>query len=283
MTQDEHDRQDWSGRTVRGRDGARLGTLTEVYPAGAGAGNSSWGVVRSRTGRRRLVPLDDAATDGARALRVPVDRGTLRSAPAVRGGVPDAGAEAALRRHYTGREALADAHAHQQERFGGMKIGAAFFGWLVAVGMTVLLTGLAAGVAALLGAGTTLDPAGADAAAVGIGGAVTLFVILLLAYFSGGYVAGRLARFDGGHNGVLSWVVGVVVTVVAAAVGAAVGSQLLTQVQLPVVPADPATLTVGSTVALVVALLGTLLAALLGGKAGERFHRRVDRSGAHAA
>ena len=31
-----------------------------------------------------------------------------------------------------------------RERFGGAKVGAAFFGWLVAIGMTVLLTGLVA-------------------------------------------------------------------------------------------------------------------------------------------
>jgi hypothetical protein len=34
---------------------------------------------------------------------------------------------------------------------------------------------------------------------------------------------------------------------------------------------------------LVVVLLGTLLAAVAGGKAGERYHRRVDRAGYEGA
>ena len=35
-----------------------------------------------------------------------------------------------------------DVVAHQRERFGGVKIGSAFFGWLAATGMTVILTAL---------------------------------------------------------------------------------------------------------------------------------------------
>src|SRR5918992_1247512 len=39
----------------------------------------------------------------------------------------------------TGREAARDVRARQREEFGGLNWGAAFFGWLVAIGMGVVL------------------------------------------------------------------------------------------------------------------------------------------------
>jgi hypothetical protein len=179
----------------------------------------------------------------------------------------------------TGRDALAEGRARQRERFGGAKLGAAFFGWLVAVGMTVLLSAVAAGIGAVVGQNVTLDPAGADAATVGLTGAATILVVLTSAYFAGGYVAGRLARFDGARNGILTWLLGMIVTVLAGLAAAAVGSnsELAARVQLPAFPGDLATLTLGSLIALAVLLVVTLLAAAAGGRLGERFHRRVDR------
>jgi uncharacterized membrane protein len=166
---------------------------------------------------------------------------------------------------------LADARAVQRERYGGAKLGSAFFGWLVAVGLTVLLGVLASAVAAAVGA----DPAT---------GTVVTVVVLLVSYFAGGYVAGRLARFDGARNGFLSWVVGVVATFVLAVVAAFVGAQydVLSRVSLPTLPTSLADVTATGMLLAAVAVLGTLLAAVLGGKIGESFHRRVDRAAADA-
>jgi hypothetical protein len=278
MAQADQDTQGWTGRTVHGRDGTKLGTLTEVFARGEGGTTGDWGVVRSRLGRRRLVPLNGASTTGERTMTVPVDRRSLRAAPDTAAGAPDADTESTLQHHYTGHGVLTDAHARQHERFGGAKVGAAFFGWLVAVGLTVLLGGLAGGLAAAAGASAAF-PAGADVAPMGLTGAVVAVVVLLIAYYAGGYVAGRLARFDGTRNGVLAWVIGLVVTVVAAIVAVVAGSRydVLGTVRLPVVPVSADQLTLVGVVALVVVVLGTLLAAALGGKAGERFHHRVDR------
>jgi hypothetical protein len=77
MTDARPDTRDWTGRAVRTRDGAAPGTLGQVHPGGGG---DSWGEVRSRFGRRHLVPLDGAAADGD-GLTVSVDRAALRSAP----------------------------------------------------------------------------------------------------------------------------------------------------------------------------------------------------------
>ena len=257
---------DWTGRTVRGRDGSRLGTLVEVRP-GDGSSPSGWGVVRSTFGKRRLVPLD-GATDGDDGLTVAADRASVRTAPVVDG---EPGATGTLQQHYTGRGVLADARALQHERYGGAKLGSAFFGWLVAVGLTVLLGVLAGAVTAAIGA----DPA--------VGTVVTV-AVLLVAYYAGGYVAGRLARFDGARNGFLSWVVGLVATIVLTAVAAFVGAQydVLSRVSLPTLPTSVADVTATGMLLAAVAVLGTLLAAVLGGKAGESFHRRVDRAAADA-
>src|SRR5215217_4493921 len=64
--------------------------------------------------------------------------------------------------------------AREKEAFGGVKIGSAFFGWLAATGMAVLLTALIAGAGTAVGVATGTDPAQAagqaqqNAATVGL-------------------------------------------------------------------------------------------------------------------
>jgi hypothetical protein len=259
---------DWTGRTVYDSDGRRLGRLAEVLPEGD---HGRWGVVRTAFGRRRTVPLDGAADDERGGLTVATDRATVHAAPVV----DDAAASTQtteLRRHYTGRGVLAEARALQHERYGGAKFGSAFFGWLVAVGLTVLLGVLAGVVSAAVGT----NAPGTDA--------VLTIGVLVVAYFAGGYVAGRLARFDGARNGFLAWVIGVLASVVLAVLGAFVGAQydVLSRVPLPTLPTSLEEVTVSGLVLVAVAVLGTLVAAVLGGKVGEGFHRRVDRAAADA-
>ncbi|MCW0211777.1 MAG: hypothetical protein OJJ54_00295 [Pseudonocardia sp.] len=267
------------GHTVRGREGGSLGRLTKVLPGPDGA--PAWGVVKPSFGGARMVPLAGAAPgDKAGHLHVPVDRRAFRSAPT---GTTDDTVE--LDRHYTGRGALTAARVHQYERFGGLKIGCAFFGWIVAVGLTVILAAIATGVAALTGAGPDLGNAvsgngvSADVQTVGLVGGIVAVAILFLSYLAGGYVAGRLARFDGARNGVTTWVIGFIVTV-AATIGTAIaGTQAGFAERLPGIALPDSTFTAGGLVALAVAVVVTLIGAVLGGKAGERFHHRVDRAG----
>ena len=53
---------------------------------------------------------------------------------------------------------------------------------------------------------------------------------------------------------------------------------LLAQVNLPSIPVGEGTLTTGGIVARAAIVIGTLLAAFLGGKAGHRYHDKVDRA-----
>jgi hypothetical protein len=175
------------------------------------------------------------------------------------------------------------AHNEQVQRalFGGFNKSAAFFGWLVATAVTALLTALigAAGGAVALTNG--LEGVAKNAPTVGWVGAALLLLALAVAYYAGGYVAGRMSRFDGGRQGVGVWVMGIVMTLLLALAGWLLGSQynLLQQLNLPRIPIGQGSLTVAGLVTLLLALAATLAAAVAGAKAGEGYHRAIDRAG----
>jgi amino acid transporter len=203
---------------------------------------------------------------------------TRRHAPAARAATARRPGRAMLT-----REHMDTARARQREEYGGINWGAAFFGWLVAVGLGALLVAIlaAAGAAVGLTENVTTTDARNNAETLGLGGAIALVVVLMIAYYFGGYVAGRMSRFDGARQGVGAWIFGVFVTIVLAAAAAILGSEynVLDQLNLPALPVGDDTMTTGGAIALVVIVLGSLLAAIVGGKAGERYHRKVDRVG----
>jgi hypothetical protein len=180
--------------------------------------------------------------------------------------------------------AARDAVDAQRSRYGGISWGAAFFGWLSANGLAVLLVALlsAAGVAIGLTQGVpSTDDAVQEADTIGVVGGIVLLAILFLAYLAGGYVAGRMARFDGARQGIAVWVIGLLVVIALAVLGLVFGSEynVLRQLDLPRIPIDEGTATTGGIIALVAVLLVTLAGAVLGGKLGDRYHRKVDRAG----
>ena len=181
------------------------------------------------------------------------------------------------------REALL---AMEKERFGGMKFGAAFFGWLTATGMVVLLSALAAAIGAAVDfstdndLGQSLDQAMANQSA-GIIGTVILLLVLLLAYYAGGYVAGRMARFNGLKQGLAVWLWALIAGVVVVVLGLIFGDDIRSITQLNTVaplPEDLDGATAVTWLAIAATLAATLIGALLGGLAGMRYHRRIDRA-----
>lgn len=177
----------------------------------------------------------------------------------------------------------------EKEEFGGIKIGSAFFGWLTATGMAVVLTALlaAAGTAIGLATDTSLDDVAAEAGelsteTIGIVGGIALLVILLIAYYCGGYVAGRMARFNGLRQGVGVWLWAVLMAVAVAIIAAIAGDEYDVLARLNAFPRIALTegdLTNGGLIALVAVALTALIGAILGGLAGMRYHRNVDRAG----
>jgi len=177
--------------------------------------------------------------------------------------------------------------AREKEQFGGVKIGSAFFGWLAATGMAVLLTALvaAAGTAVGLATHTNVNDAVNQASgnqSVGIAGIITLLVILFVSYYCGGYVAGRMARFNGARQGLMVWIWALIAAIVVAVLAMTAGQQYNVLANLnsfPRIPVNEGDLTTTSIVAAVVVAVVALIGAMLGGLAGLRFHRKVDRAG----
>jgi hypothetical protein len=178
------------------------------------------------------------------------------------------------------RAAIARENAY--ERFGGINWGASFFGWLVAVAVAVLLTSIVGAIVTAVGDTNNFTQTDAERAAgtISMAAGVTLMVVLALAYFTGGYVAGRMSRFDGAKQGAGAWIVGLTVTVLALLIGWLAGQQynVFDRVDLPRIPLPSDQVSTGGLVVAIALLVLTLLSSMLGGKVGQRYHLRVDRA-----
>lgn len=176
----------------------------------------------------------------------------------------------------------------EQERHGGVKIGSAFFGWLTATGTAVLLTallaaaGTAVGLATNTGVGEVANSATQAAKTIGIAGGIILLVILFVSYYCGGYVAGRMARFNGMKQGLAVWLWALLIAIAVAVISAVAGAKFNVLAQLnsfPRIPINEGDLTTGGILAALAAAAVSLIGAILGGRAGMRFHRKVDKAG----
>jgi hypothetical protein len=178
-------------------------------------------------------------------------------------------------------EELRDLRARQRDRFGGFSWGSDFFGWLCAVGLASILTTLLVAAGTSIGLSEVSDAArGDEVQPVGLTGGILLLAVLAVAWFCGGYVAGRMARFDGARQGLGVWL-WTILAALAVALLAAIGGReydLFEQLNLPRIPVNGQSLTTGGAIALGAGLLTTLVFAVVGGKFGERFHRKVDRT-----
>jgi hypothetical protein len=180
------------------------------------------------------------------------------------------------------------AFQREKDEYGGVKVGLAFFGWLTATGTAVMLTAFVAAAGTAVSVVTNIDASSArnqatqDPKTVSIVGGVILFLVLFVAYYCGGYVAGRMARFDGVRQGLAVWLWAVCIAALVAVLAAVAGSQydVLSKLNsFPRIPVSQGNLTTGGLIALVVVAVGSLGGALLGGLAGMHFHRKVDRAG----
>ena len=218
--------------------------------------------------RGGVATAERSAADRERAR---ADRTAVREPARTERGAPVGDPETARR-----------VRARQREEFGGINWGSAFFGWLVAVGMAAILLGLLSAAGAAFGLSDVSDAeAESNAETIGIVGGILLILVLAAAYYCGGYVSGRMSRFDGGRQGVGVWVIGLLVAILLAVLGAIADSEynVLAKLELPRIPVDEGDLTTGGIITLIAVVVLTVLAAMAGGKAGERYHRKVDRAG----
>lgn len=182
-------------------------------------------------------------------------------------------------------EAAEEREARLRDMYGGVDWLASFLGFVFAVVLGAVFSGIAGLVLVPFGFPPDLGT-GRIGASV-ITGLVLLGVLIFLTYFFGGYVAGRLARFDGGRNGamVLAWNFIVVLILALAAV---VFSGFLPSVAAESVGniVDGALSNVQNLagagavgfVAALAAILIALLGGFLGGRMGSRYHTEIDRA-----
>ena len=176
----------------------------------------------------------------------------------------------------------------QRERFGGVKIGSAFFGWLIAVGVAAIITGLLAATGVALGFDVVQSPRGwvrdapLDEDTVTWIGVSALLTLLFAAFYCGGYVAGRMARFSGIAQGLAVWGWAILAAVAVAIMSVVLGIQNVVVGYMdafPRLPVPEGALTIAVIIAAVVVAVVSAGGAILGGVVGVRYHRRVDRFG----
>ncbi|MEP6631654.1 MAG: hypothetical protein ABJA89_14390, partial [Lapillicoccus sp.] len=138
--------------------------------------------------------LERRATDDDRR-RADTEGGTRPMATArSEGGVGD--------RYATRGERMAVAPGAARGRLHvGINWGAAFFGWVAAMGLAVILTAFIAAVGAAVGVsrGATTAQQATDqlqqsSQTVGLLGVILLAVVAFVSYYAGGYVAARMSR-----------------------------------------------------------------------------------------
>ena len=153
-------------------------------------------------------------------------------------------------------------------------------GVLAALGAFVLAIGAAAAVVRAVGINTD-DLSDSDWRAWGAGAGVFVAAVLLVAFFLGGYAAGRMGRRAGLLHGVLVGAFGVVVLASAVAIGyfedgTDVIVDRLEGLGAPTAGSDWAGIAV---IIGAVALAAMLVGGLLGGVRGEHWHQRLmDRA-----
>ena len=182
------------------------------------------------------------------------------------------------------RLAASAMHRREEQAYGGaIQWEAAFFGWLVAIGLAAILIAMVVGAGVAVGLTEIEDPVGAQAEQLTLGGGIVLVAILAISYLAGGYVAGRMARFDGWRQGIGVFAVAVGMTIALALAAWIAGGEInpLESLALPRIPVEEGeALSTGGAIALGVIAVAMLAASVLGGIAGERFHRAVDEAGA---
>jgi hypothetical protein len=182
-------------------------------------------------------------------------------------------------------EAAEEREDRLRDMYGGVDWLASFLGFVFSLVLGAVfssVTGLL-----LVPFGFSPDFSDGQLGASVITGLVVLAILIFLTYFFGGYVAGRLARFDGGRNGamVLAWtfIVVLILTLVAVVFsgflpdGIAAGVVNLAQATASTL-SNLAGAGVAGIVAAAAALLVALLGGFFGGRLGSRYHTEIDRA-----
>jgi hypothetical protein len=182
-------------------------------------------------------------------------------------------------------EAAEEREDRLRDMYGGVDWLASFLGFVFAAIVGALFSLIAGLVLAPLGFSFNV---GGEIGAAVITGLVLVAVLVFLTYFFGGYVAGRLARFDGGRNGAMLILWTLAVALLAALAGgifsnflpAGISEGIRSFIQNDVLSTigNLSQLGVIGIVIFAGSLLVALLGGFLGGRLGSRYHAEIDRT-----
>ncbi|MEX2424991.1 MAG: hypothetical protein WD990_13530 [Acidimicrobiia bacterium] len=166
-----------------------------------------------------------------------------------------------------------------RERFGGIDTPAALGGLFALIGALAFLSAIiAAGAGALAFQMNAIDIEG-NVQEIEIAGMLLAAAIVFISALVGGWVAGRMARFDGVMNGIGAALWLLLLVAVFAALGAWVGEEYnaFQRVGLPdwFAQLDVDELTTNVIIASIVGIVALIGGAALGGAIGEAYNRKV--------
>jgi hypothetical protein len=170
----------------------------------------------------------------------------------------------------------------ERQEFGGrIQWEVVFFGLLAGIGVAACLVAMVLGGLAAAGVTSFHEDSSSLVDRMMAGSGAIAVAILALSYVCSGYVAARMARFDGWRQGLGVWILSLLVVAAAAITAWIAGGELdpAKSIDLPSNPIDEGPLHRGAAVIAPVLLLVPLLGALAGAMLGDRFHRAVDRAG----
>lgn len=165
---------------------------------------------------------------------------------------------------------------YNREQEPGTSWASVVFGWLAALGASLILSGIVGAVVAAIFA--VLGFRGGTEG--GITSLVGLLITFFLSFLVGGYVAGRMASRSGTKHGLLVALLALVVTIILALVGAAVATPLVnipgvTFSNIPTnLPSDVPGLGIVLSVSGILVLIFMFAGGAVGGQRGARTGRR---------
>lgn len=164
-----------------------------------------------------------------------------------------------------------------RERFGGIDLPASLVGMLTALAMVVLLGGLLGAAAGEIGYQTGLS--GENVEDISVASLIGGLVVLFLGYLIGGWTAGRIARYDGARNGLMTGVWTIVLAAILSALAVGLGGEydVFANVNLPQWFNRDA-LTLGALVSGAIGIVTMLIAGMLGGTWGAHYHKAADKA-----
>jgi MFS family permease len=166
--------------------------------------------------------------------------------------------------------------AAARDRFGGLDIPAGLVGALTALASVGILTALVGAVIGTIGSPDNLTR---DAQELPIWSLAAGVGVVFVAYLIGGWVAGRMARYDGARNGFSTGIWTLLFVAAFAGLSAWIGAEYngLFHLTRPDWWSWDA-LTWEALLAIGAGVLAVFVGGTIGGMWGERYHRRADRT-----